>query len=167
MGRTQRKHANNHAVGVLPMIPFFIFALLYHLVYVNPTPGLITTMGITMRALISKDKPTSRAIITTAATPKEQRSMRLAKSHRTINVNPLNAEINLPGARFDNVLEALHPTTTCNITQEDELDDPCGLALPLEKTNQITPLAFPMDANQRPIKASNIAEKASTESPQA
>ncbi len=149
------------------MSSLFFIGLFCTFIYVNPTPGPIATMGIKTCASISKDKPTSRVIIATAATPKEQRSMRLAKSHRTINANPLNAEINLPRARFDNVLEALHPTTTCNITQEDELDDPCGLALPLEKTNQITPLAFPMDANQRPIKASNIAEKASTESPQA
>ncbi len=94
------------------MISFFITALLFHLTYVNPTPGLSTTMGITMRASISKDKPTSRAIITTTATPKEQRSKRLAKSPRSVNVNSLLAEINLPTNCLDNVLEALQPPTS-------------------------------------------------------
>ncbi len=93
--------------------------------------------------------------------------MRLAKSPHTVNVNPLIAEINLPGAQFDNVLEALRPTTTRDSTQEDELNDPCDLALPLEKTNQITPLASPTGVDQQPIKASNIAKKASTKSLQA
>ncbi len=124
-------------------------------------------MGIKTNALISKDKPTSRAIIVTAATPKEKRSVRLAKSPRTVNVNPLIAKINLSGARFDNALEALHPTTTRDSTQEDELNDPCDLALPLEKTNQITLLASPTGIDQQPIEASNIAKKASTESLQA
>jgi hypothetical protein len=140
MGRTQRKHANNHAVGVLPMIPFFIFALLYHLVYVNPTPGLITTMGITMHALISKDKPTSRAITTTAATPKEQRSKRLAKSPRSVNVNFLLAEINLPTNRFDNVLEALRPSTG---PMDEGLNDPCNLTPPTDKNLHAPQLLSP------------------------
>ncbi len=63
---------------------YFIIPLFYHFIYVNPTPGPYTTTGITMRALTSKEKLTSRAIITTTATPKEQRPKRLAKSPRTV-----------------------------------------------------------------------------------
>ncbi len=55
-------------------------------------------MGITTRASSSKDKPTSRAIIAIAATPKERQSKQLAKSPRTVSVNPLIAKINLPRA---------------------------------------------------------------------
>ncbi len=125
-------------------------------------------MGITMHALISKDKPTSRAIIATTATPKEQRYERLAKSPRPVNVNPLIAEINLPAAQFDNVLKALSPTIMHDRTQEDGLNDPCDLAPPAEKTNHITPLASLTGVDQQPSMASGTNKIAGTvASPQA
>jgi hypothetical protein len=166
MGRPQRKNANDHAVGVLPMIPFFITALLYHLVYVNPTPGLITTMGITMRTLISKDKPTNRAIITTAATPKEQRSKRLAKSPRSVNVNSLLAEINLPMNHYNNVLEALRPPTS---PTDEGLSDPCDITLPTDKNWHVTQLLFPTGVDMKAIGFHAPVDNAPTqtnESPQ-
>jgi hypothetical protein len=95
MGRPWRKHANNRAVGVMQMILFFIFASLCPLIYVNPPPQLLTTMEITMRAAIAKEKPTNKAITTTVATPKERRSERQSKSPCSVNVNSLLAEINL------------------------------------------------------------------------
>jgi hypothetical protein len=119
----------------------FFIGLLYTLIYVNPTPRLIATMGIITCTLISKDKPTSRAIITTAATPKERRSERLAKSPRSVNVNSLLAEINLPMNHFDNVLEALHPLTN---PMDDSPNNPCDLTLPTNKNMQVTQLASPM-----------------------
>jgi hypothetical protein len=95
MGRPWRKHANDHAVGEMQMISFLIFAFLCPIIYVNLTPQLLTTMGIAMRAVITKEKPTSRAITTIAATPKEWRSKWLSKSPHSVNVNSLLAEINL------------------------------------------------------------------------
>ncbi len=53
-------------------------------------------MGITMRAAIAKEKPTSKAITTTAATPKEWRSKLQSKPPHPVNINSLLAEINLP-----------------------------------------------------------------------
>jgi hypothetical protein len=120
-------------------------------------------MGITTRALTSKEKPTSRATIVTAATPKERRSKSLAKSPRTVNVNPLIAQINLPGARFDNVLEALRPTTTHDSTQDDNLNDSCDRAPPSQKTNQITPLASPTGVNQQLIEVSSTTKNNGSE----
>jgi hypothetical protein len=95
MGMPRHKHATNSTVGVMQMISFFIIALLCPLVYVNSSPRLFPSMGITTRATIAKEKPTSRAITITAATPKERRTKRLSKSPRSINVNSLLVEINL------------------------------------------------------------------------
>ncbi len=80
------------------MSPLIIIGLFCTFTIVNSTPQLIATMDITTPALTSKEKPTSRATIVPPATPKEPRSERLAKSPRTVNVNPFIAEINLPGA---------------------------------------------------------------------
>jgi hypothetical protein len=127
------------------------------------TPQLIATMGITTCASTSKENPTSRATIVTAATPKERRSKQLAKSPRTVNVNPLIAKINLPGARFDNVLEALRPTTTHASTQDDNLNNSCDRAPPSEKTKRITPLASPTGVNQQPIEVSGTTKNDGSE----
>ncbi len=105
-------------------------------------------MGITTCALISKDKPTSRAIITTAATPKEQRSKQLAKSPCTAQVNSLLAEINLPSNRFDNVLEALRPLT---IPTGNGLNNPCNLTPPTDKKMQVTQLGSPTGVDEQEI----------------
>jgi hypothetical protein len=129
------KYANGCPVGVLQMILFFIIALLCSFINVNPTPGTSTTMGITTCATTVKDKPTSKAITTTAATPKERRSEQLAKSPHTININSLIAEINLPTTQSNNVLEALHPMTMQDSPQDEGFDVPCNLAPPAEKTN--------------------------------
>jgi hypothetical protein len=77
MGMRRRKHTNNRAIVMVPMISLLSIALFCTFIYVNSTPGPVATMGITTRASISKDKPTYRAIIATTATPKEQRSKRL------------------------------------------------------------------------------------------
>ncbi len=50
-------------------------------------------------------------------------------------------------SRFDNVLEALHPSTWQDSQIDDGLDDPCNLALPTDKNNLITPLTSPMGIN--------------------
>jgi hypothetical protein len=96
MGLRQRKHPNNHAIGMVLMISLLSIAHFCTFIYVNSTPGPVATMGITACALISKEKPTSRATIATTATPKEQRSKRLAKSPPPVNVNPLIARFISP-----------------------------------------------------------------------
>ncbi len=98
-------------------------------------------MGITTCPLTSKGKPTSRAIIATAATPKKRRSEWLAKSPCTVNVNSLLAEINLPMNRFDNILEALRPSTS---PMDNGLKDLCNLTPLTDNNIQVTQLASPI-----------------------
>jgi hypothetical protein len=148
MGMPQRKRAKDHAVGVLLMISLFIIALPKHLIHVNPTPGPFSTMGITTCASTSKDKPTSRAIITNAAMPKKGQSEQLAKSPRTANVNSLLAEINLPTNQFNNVLKALRPSTS---PTDDGLNDPCNLMPPTDKNRQVTQLTSPTGVDAQEI----------------
>jgi hypothetical protein len=145
----RQKCANNHAVGVLLMISLFIIALPKHLVHVNPTPRPFSTMGITTRASTSKDKPTSRAIITTAATPKQGQFEQLAKSPCTATVNFRLAEINLPTNQFNNVLETLCPSTS---PTDAGLNDPCNLMLPTDKNRQGTQLTSPMGVDVQEIE---------------
>jgi hypothetical protein len=158
MGMPRRKCTNDHAIGVLLMISLFIITLPKNLVHVNPTPRPFSTMGITTRALTSKDKPTSRVIITTAATPKERQSKRLAKSSHTANVNFLLAEINLPTNRFDNVLKAPRPSTS---PTDDGMNDPCNLTLPINKNRQVTQLVSPTRVDAQEIGFHALVDNAS------
>jgi hypothetical protein len=106
-------------------------------------------MAITTHSSQTKEKPISRALAAIALSPVERhqkrRSTRLSKSPRTTNINPLIAELNQPGARFDNVLEALRPATitTNEKTHDNDLSNPCDLDPPTDKANQVTPLASP------------------------
>jgi hypothetical protein len=109
--------------------------------------------------MIAKEKPASRAITTTAATPKERRTEQLSKSPCSVT------EINLPMTRFDNVLEALCPS---NSLTGNDLDNPCDPAPMTEKNNQITPHASPMSVGQQTIMVNSTINNTSTEvSPQA
>jgi hypothetical protein len=155
MGMLWRTRANNQVAGVLLEISFFIIVLIGHFIYVNPTPRPLTTMGITTRASTSKDKPTSRAIITTAAIPKEQRSKRLAKSPCTVDVNSLLAEINLPMNCFNNVLEALRPSTC---PADNGLNDLCNLTPPTDKKMQVTKLASLTGLDTPAIRLNTLAD---------
>ncbi len=130
------------------MSSLVLIGLFGSFIYVNTTPRVISTMGITTHASISKDKPTSRAIITTAITPKEQQSKQLAKSPCTAQVNSLLAEINLPSNRFDNVLEALRPSTS---PTDNGLNNPCGLTPPTKKKMQVTQLASPTGVDKQEL----------------
>jgi hypothetical protein len=140
-------------------ISFFIIALFCPLIYVNPSPLLFPTMGITTHATIAKEKPTSRAITTTAATPKERRTKRLSKSPCSVNANSLLMEINLPVTQFDNVLEAICPS---NSPMNNCLDNPCNSAS-TEKNNQITPHASPTGVDQQTIVADDTTNNTGTE----
>jgi hypothetical protein len=147
MGTPRFNHANGYAIRVLSMSSLCFIGLISLLIYVYTTPGSITTMGITMRTLISKEKPTSRAIITTTATPKERRSVRLAKSPRTGNVNSLLAKINLPSNRFANILVTLCPTTSPSM--DDGLNDPCDLTPPTDKNMHEIQIALPTGVDKQ------------------
>jgi hypothetical protein len=168
MGTPWRKHANDHTIGMLQMISFFVIARLCSSINVNPTPGTSTTMGITMRVTTVKDKPTGKAITTTAATSKERRSKRLAKSPRTVNVNSLISEINLPTTQFDDVLEALRLMMMQDSPQDKGLNAPCNLAPPAEKADQIASFASPTGIKQHLIVINGTTMNTGTEaSPQA
>ncbi len=132
----------------MQMILFFIFAFLCPLIYVKPSSQLLTTMGIRTCAAITKEKSTSRAITTTAATPKEWRSERQSKSPHSVNVNSPLAEINLTVTRFDNVLEALCPS---NSPTDNGLNNPCDLAPPTDKNNQVIQLTSPTGVDTQAI----------------
>jgi hypothetical protein len=127
---------------------------------------ILTTMGITTRAAIAKEKQTSKAITTTTATPKERRFERQSKSPRSANVNSLLAEVNLPVTQFDNVLEALRPS---NSPTDNSLDNPCNLPPPTDKNNQVTQLMSPTGVETQaigfPAPVDNVSPQAN-ESPQ-
>ncbi len=149
MGKPRHKHANGHAARSGRMRSFLFSSLLLPIINGNPIHQCSPTMAITMRSSQPKEKPISRALPAIAPSPverhQEQRSTRLSKSPRTTNVNPLIAELNQPGAQFNNVLEALHPATiTINEkAHDDNLSNPCNLVPPTNKVNQVTPLASP------------------------
>jgi hypothetical protein len=163
MGMPRRKHASNRTVRAMQKIALFIIALLGSSININPTRRPSTAMGITMRATTAKDKPTSRTITATTTTLRERRSKRLSKSPRSVNVNSLLAEINLPVTQFDNVLEALHPS---NSTTDNGLNKPCQVALPTDKNNQVTsPMGVDTQAIGFPGPIDNVSPQAK-ESPQ-
>ncbi len=147
------------------MSSIFIIGLFITLLNVYSTPQPIATMGITTHALIFKDKATSRATIATAATPKEPQSKRLAKSPHTVNVNPHIAKINLPRAQFDIAREALRPATVImhENTQDNDLNNPCGLEPPPEKANHITPLVSLTGIDHQPTEDSTTTNNNGTE----
>jgi hypothetical protein len=99
------------------------------------------TMAITTHSSQTKEKLISRALAAITPSPverlQEQRSTRISKSPRATNINPLIAELNQPGARFNNVLEALHPAmiTMNEKTHDDDLNNPCDLVPPTDKAN--------------------------------
>ena len=84
-----------------------IISFLFFILNASPSPQYTTTMGIKTRSATPKDKPISKTLVATAATPvdchKDWRSKRLAKSPHPTSGNPLITELNQPGARFDNV----------------------------------------------------------------
>jgi hypothetical protein len=96
-------------------------------------------MAIALRSSQPKETPASRALVTIAPSPMErhqgQRSDRLAKSIRNRNVNPLITKLNLPGAQYNNVMEALCPAAmlTNNKPPDDNFNDTCNLVSPSKK----------------------------------
>jgi hypothetical protein len=153
-----RKHAINRAVGALQKIALFIIALLGSSNNINPSPIPSITMGISTCTTTAKDKPTSRTITATAATPKECRSKQLSKSPCSVNVISLLAEINLPVTQFNNVLEALHPS---NSTTDNGLNKPCHVAPPIDKNNQVTsPTGVDTQAIGFPASVDNVSPQA-------
>ncbi len=170
MGKLQRKHANDRAVGRMRKGILFFFSLLFAIINVNPTLQYSPTMAIATRSLINKEKPASRALVAIAPSPverhQEQRSKQLAKSPRTTNVNSLLAEINRPSDHINNVLQALGPSKDpANGVDHIASSD---LTLPTNKTNQVTPLASPTGVDQEPPEALATNRETNVEdSPQA
>jgi hypothetical protein len=87
-------------------------------------------------------------------------------------VNSLIAKINLPGARFDNFLEALHPanaTAHKNAHDNNPSSDPCTLAQPPKNANHITPIASLMGVDHQPKEEDidTTKDNSTEETPQA
>ncbi len=108
------------------------------------------------RAAISKEKPTRTMITQKQA----QQPTWISKSPRSENVNSLLAEINLPASHFDNVLEALRPSTRRGSNNNDSLDNPCGLEPPADKNNQIIKIASPTGVDILPLTVPSPANNA-------
>jgi hypothetical protein len=149
MGTTWRKHANDRAVGELPVSSFtFILISLLLILNISSPHQSPPTMAITMRPTISKEKPISQALAAIAATPVERhqdrRSGRLARSPRTSKVNKHLAEINRPTIRLDNVLQALQPSRSPTSDNPiKSLNAPCDLSSPTDKSGRKTSLDLP------------------------
>jgi hypothetical protein len=99
MGAMRRSHTTLHVVKTLSLL--FIFGLVVHLLHVDPPS---TAMGATTRSKITGGK---------APSPYDkpltmQRRSGQSSSPRS-NINHLIGEINLPGERYDNVLQVLQP----------------------------------------------------------
>jgi hypothetical protein len=121
-----------------------LLLIIMPLTFINVNlPQVRSTMGTTTRTTIAKEKPTRTAIAPKPA----WRSTHPSQSPCSDKVNSLLTKINLPTSRFDNVLEALNPSTRRDIQMDDDLDDPCNLTLLTGKINQITPLTSPMGVN--------------------
>jgi hypothetical protein len=126
------------------MKKMILLLIIVSLTFINVNlPQLCPTMGTTTCTTTAKEKPTRTAI-----TPKSaQRPTCPSQSPCSDEVNSLLAKINLPMSRFDDILEALHPSTRQDSQMDDDLDDPCNLTLPADKTNQIIPLTSPTGVN--------------------
>jgi hypothetical protein len=169
MGKPLRKPVNGRTVEMIRMSPLFFFSLLIAIISAKHSPRHSPTMAIATRSSQPKEKPVGRALVAIAPSPVERhqgrRSDRLAKSPRNGNVNPLIAELNLPGAQYNNVMEALCPaaTLTNNKPLDDNFNDPCDLVPPSErakdsdKANEVTPLSSPTGIDQQPPSKNSIA----------
>ena len=86
-------------------------------------------MGTTTRSKINKDKPP-----TLYDKPPTKQNCPGRFSSPRANINHLIGEINLPGERFDTVLEPLRPVMmgaeNQMPTKDDGLNDPCDLDPP-------------------------------------
>ncbi len=128
----------------------------------QPTSDL-ATMAIATRSKQAKEKPASQTDTAATLSPfkhhQERQSARLSKSPHNTSVNPLIAELNQTGARFDNVLEALRPAVHGSHQRNEAyptglLDDspelPSKHPLTANKQKQITLQASPTGVEAPP-----------------
>jgi hypothetical protein len=147
MGKPQRKHANGLAARAMPTSSFFFISLII-ILNVSSSYQPLSTMAITTRSTITKEKPISRALIVTATTPfkrhQKRRSERLARSPQTSNVNNHLAKINRPSTRLDNVLKPLCPQKSKTTNDpNDTLNAPRELMPPTDRSGRMTPVDSP------------------------
>jgi hypothetical protein len=116
MRATRRSHTTLHAIKKLLLL--FIFGLVVHLLHVD-TPS--TVMGATTHSKITRGK---------APTP---------SSSPRLDINHLIGEINLPGERYDSVLQVLQP-------RYSTLDNP---EVNPEKGSQMTAPDLPTGVNSQ------------------
>jgi hypothetical protein len=98
----------------------------------------------------------------------------LNKSPKSVNINTIIADINLPQTRLEIILTALGPAAeggkeTEQNAQDNDLDDLHTLEPPPEKANHVTPLASPTSVDHQPNKEDSATTKnnGDKESPQA
>jgi hypothetical protein len=147
MGIPRREHANGRAAIREQTISSSFFFSLLIILHISPPFHSLPTMAITTRSVSSKEKPFSKAPAITTATPtkrhQDRRSGRLARSPQTSNINNHLAEINRPFTRLDNVLEAFRPSKSPTPDDpNDNLDAPCDITLPINKSGRQTTLNF-------------------------
>jgi hypothetical protein len=105
-----------------------------------PLPDLLQPWALQLAPQYPRTNQTAGPLSPPQLCRKKGRSKRLAKSPCSVNVNSLLAEINLPTDHFNNVLEALHPSTN---PTDNGPNNPCDLTPPTNKNMQVTQLASP------------------------
>jgi hypothetical protein len=143
----RHKHVNGLLVR-MPMRSLFFISLLI-IFKVSPSHYSPSTMAIKMQSAATKEKPFSRSLVATAATPLKRRqgrcSEQLTRSPQMSNVNNHLAEINRPTTCLENALKTLRANrSTSTNDPNDNLNAPCYLMPPTNKTGQRTTFGPPM-----------------------
>jgi hypothetical protein len=86
------------------------------------------------------------------------------KSPKSVNINAIITDPNLPQTRFETILMALGPAAeggneTEKNTQDNDLDNPHTMEPPTEKANHVTPLSSPTGVDHQPNKEDSTTTK--------
>ncbi len=129
-----------------------IFGTLLLLLLLQPTSGKKSTMGIAACSA-SRPQPIQKAMTAKTLTPnggKRRLEHQLSKSPRSVNVNTILADINLPKIRFETVLTVLGHAAERNGETEDNpapLEDNNPVDEEVDKanppSNQVSPPTYP------------------------
>jgi hypothetical protein len=143
-----------------------------------PLPPTQVTMAIATCSLNKHhlSQKAQQAKTTTHRGGNRRSKHHLDKSPKSVNINAIITDINLPQTQFETILTALGPAAeaeggneTEKNTQYNDLDNPHTLEPPPEKANHFTPLASLMGVNRQPNKEDSPTTKnnGEEESPQA
>jgi hypothetical protein len=146
-GILRHKRVNGLFVGMPMRLLFFISLLI--ILKVSPSHHSPSTIAIKTRSAATKEKPFSRSLVATAATPLKhhqgRRSEQLTRSPQTSNGNNHLAKIKRPTTRLKNALKTLRANrSTSTNDPNNNLNAPCNLMPPTDKTGQRTTFGSPM-----------------------